>query len=81
MYKRQSIDRPEALDTGAIVMTGLDPANVVEAVEVVVSEQSEGKHLPADYVIDNCPERAVRYILSTHSRHHSWAGIRRPGHV
>ncbi|GAB3444371.1 UDP-N-acetylglucosamine 2-epimerase (non-hydrolyzing) [Phycicoccus ginsengisoli] len=73
---RDSIERPEALDTGAIIMTGLDPENVVEAVEVVVHDRSAGQHVPADYAIDNCSERAVRFILSTRGRHRAWAGIR-----
>ena len=75
---RDSIERPEALDTGSIIMTGLDPENVVEAVGVVVIEQTAGQHVPADYAIDNCSERAVRFILSTHRRHEQWHGLRTP---
>jgi UDP-N-acetylglucosamine 2-epimerase len=74
---RDSIERPEALDTGSIIMTGLDPENVVEAVRVVITDQSAGEHAPADYAIDNCSERAVRFILSTYRRHNQWSGIRR----
>jgi UDP-N-acetylglucosamine 2-epimerase (non-hydrolysing) len=73
---RDSIERPEALDTGSIIMTGLDPGNVVEAIRVVVTDQSAGKHVPTDYAIDNCAERAVRFILSTHRRHEQWHGLR-----
>jgi len=75
---RDSIERPEALDTGSIIMTGLDPANVIEALGVVVRDQSAGQHAPAEYAIDNCSERAVRFILSTHRRHEQWSGIRQP---
>ena len=74
---RDSIERPEALDTGSIVMTGLDPENVIEAVQVVITDQTAGKHVPADYAIDNCSERAVRFILSTYRRHNQWSGLRR----
>lgn len=78
---RDSIERPEALDTGAIVMTGLDPANVVEAVIDAVrtarDENAEpGPRLPVDYDIGNCSQRAVRFILSTHRRHEQWSGLR-----
>jgi UDP-N-acetylglucosamine 2-epimerase len=76
---RDSIERPEALDTGSIVMTGLDPENVVEVVGVVVADASAGQHVPADYAIDNCSERTVRFILSTHRRHHQWSVIRPSG--
>lgn len=78
---RDSIERPEALDTGAITMTGLDPANVVEAVIDAVrtahDENDEPKRrLPADYDIGNCSQRAFRFILSTHRRHEQWSGLR-----
>lgn len=72
---RDAIERPEALDTGSIVMTGLDPANVLEAITVLLGERTTGQ-IPADYAIDNCSERAVRFILSTHRRHEQWSGIR-----
>ena len=75
---RDSIERPEALDTGAIVMTGLDPGNVVEAVRDVMRVHADGRRaqIPADYDVDNCSERAVRFILSTHRRYEQWAGLR-----
>lgn len=73
---RDSIERPEALDTGAIVMTGLDPTNVVEAVRVAVASGRGGRVVPDDYAIGNCSERAVNFILSTYRRHAQWAGIR-----
>lgn len=73
---RDSIERPEALDTGSIIMTGLHPDNVLEAVKIVVADQTAGECVPTDYAIDNCSERAVRFIVSTARRHHQWAGIR-----
>lgn len=73
---RDSIERPEALDTGAIMMTGLDPTNVLEAIALTQYAQSEV--LPADYAVDNCSERVCRFITSTHRRHSTWAGLRLP---
>ncbi|MEK8106809.1 UDP-N-acetylglucosamine 2-epimerase [Micromonospora sp. M12] len=35
---RDSMERPEALDAGGIIMTGLDPEGVVEAVRVTVAQ-------------------------------------------
>lgn len=75
---RESIERPEALDTASIVMTGLDPASVVEAVHAVVGDNSGLDRLPVAYATRNCSERAVRFILSTCRRHHQWASIRLP---
>lgn len=77
---RDSIERPEALDTGGILMTGLDSEDVVEAVAVAMrsgqTREGIGALTPADYLIENTSERAVNFILSTARRHHAWAGIR-----
>ena len=78
---RDSIERPEALDTGAIIMTGLQPKDVVAAVQLAMDSNYEragtSKITPEDYLIDNTSERAVKFILSTAHRHSSWAGIRK----
>lgn len=78
---RDSIERPEALDTGAIMMTGLDARDVVAAVGVAMAtpyaREGVSSLTPEDYLIDNTSERTVKFIVSTARRHHSWAGIRR----
>jgi len=72
---RDSIERPEALDAGAIVMTGLDVGDVLSAVSAAI--EGEKAPIPAGYQIANTSQRAVGFILSTVGRHHAWAGIRR----
>ncbi|MBQ0892913.1 UDP-N-acetylglucosamine 2-epimerase (non-hydrolyzing) [Micromonospora sp. U56] len=75
---RESIERPEALDAGGIVMTGLDPAGVVEAIRVVTEQvATDGVRCPADYQVPDTSRRVVDFVLSTVRRHHDWAGIRR----
>ncbi|WP_431875426.1 non-hydrolyzing UDP-N-acetylglucosamine 2-epimerase [Micromonospora marina] len=74
---RESIERPEALDAGGIIMTGLDPAGVLEAVRVATDQCAEGGvPCPADYAVPDTSRRVVDYLLSTVRRHHDWAGIR-----
>lgn len=76
---RDSIERPEALDAGAIVMTGLDAEDVVAAIRVMTpwsSEPSTTREAPSDYLIRNTSERAAKFIISTARRHHAWASIR-----
>ena len=75
---RESIERPEALDTGSIVMTGLDAGDVVAAVSEVTSEweSASSRPLPAGYEVTNTAERTCRFILSTARRHAASAGIR-----
>jgi UDP-N-acetylglucosamine 2-epimerase len=78
---RDSIERPEALDTSGIIMTGLNAQDVVTAVSVArankPAERGVSPVTPNDYLIDNTSARAVNFILSTAHRHASWAGIRR----
>lgn len=71
---RDSIERPEALDTGSIIMTGLDPINVREA--VAISSASPPVEVPAHYMIDNTSTRVVNFIISTWRRHGQWTGRR-----
>lgn len=72
---RDSIERPEALDAGAIIMTGLDAGDVVAATAVAM--EREPVPVPSGYEVENTSQRTVRFILSTAPRHHQWAGIRR----
>ncbi|WDZ87847.1 non-hydrolyzing UDP-N-acetylglucosamine 2-epimerase [Micromonospora cathayae] len=75
---RESIERPEALDAGGIIQTGLDPAGVIEAVGVTVDQvAADGVPCPDDYRVPDTSRRVVDFILSTVRRHHEWAGIRR----
>ena len=72
---RESIERPEALDTGVALMTGLDPDGLIEAITVVTRERAT---CPADYEIRDISRRVVHFVLSTVRRHHEWAGLRPP---
>ena len=74
---RDSIERPDALDTGSIIMTGLDPSNSVEAVKAQTPFDAHGR--PHDYSIPNTSQRAVNFLLSTWRRQATWAGLRDAG--
>lgn len=77
---RDSIERPEALDTGGIVMTGLDAADVVQAVgdamEHAPRDDLAATTVPDGYRVTNTSDRVVRFILSTARRHRQWSGLR-----
>jgi UDP-N-acetylglucosamine 2-epimerase len=74
---RDSIERPEAVDTGSIMMTGLDPDDVERAVRIAIVDRSVTSSMPIGYEVADTSNRVVRFIASTASRHHDWAGIRR----
>jgi UDP-N-acetyl-L-fucosamine synthase len=80
---RDSMERPEALEFGGIVMTGLKADNVMAGIRSITedggSANERSKQLPAGYEVTDCSTRVVRFMLSTISRHHEWAGIRKLG--
>ncbi|UIP07379.1 UDP-N-acetylglucosamine 2-epimerase (non-hydrolyzing) [Erythrobacter sp. SDW2] len=79
---RDAIERPEAMDTGNIVVTGLDAGTIGEAVELVTkihaAREAAGEHcpIPEDYAITNTSERVVKLILGTARLSNGWDGIR-----
>lgn len=79
---RDAIERPEAMDTGNIVVTGLDDGTILEAVELVTAiharRQAAGERcpIPEDYAIANTSERVVKLILGTARLSNGWDGIR-----
>ncbi len=73
---RESMERPEALDNGSIVMTGLDPEVVRSSIELVRSKLYTG--IPAEYAIDDTSVRVVSQILSTAKLSNKWWGIEKP---
>ncbi len=73
---RDSIERPEALDSGSIIMTGLNADDVVRGVALAIADGPVTSSHPAGYEIADTSNRVVRFIASTAGRHAQWAGIR-----
>ena len=64
---RQAHERPEGMDEGTLIMCGLKPENVLNAVEVVVAQSREVDppfRLVPDYEPRNVSKKVVRIILS-----------------
>lgn len=74
---RNAIERPEAMDTGSIVVTGLDANTIVNAVRLQMSDNIRSKPIavPADYRIDDTSERVVKLILGTAGLSNLWNGV------
>jgi len=59
-------ERPEGMDEGVLVMSGLAPQRVLQAIELVVAHHAGGGRpfrLVADYDVDNVSRKVVRIIL------------------
>lgn len=73
---RRSIERPEALDTGAIALTGLDPTILINGVRVAITSRKlfsgTKREVPDEYKICNTSERVVRLIIGTAKLTHHW---------
>ena len=63
---RTSTERPEALDKGCFVLSGIDAVGLLQSVDVAVSLIKDGNHgIPVpDYVDENVSTKVVRIIQS-----------------
>lgn len=79
---RDAIERPEAMDTGNIIVTGLDSSTIIESVRLVVKLQEQRRangsqnSIPGDYRVTNTSERVLKLIVGTARLSNSWDGIR-----
>ncbi|MBN9073191.1 MAG: UDP-N-acetylglucosamine 2-epimerase (non-hydrolyzing) [Rhizobiales bacterium] len=79
---RDAIERPEGLDAGCIVMTGLDRDTILAGVDyatrLFAEREAAGQPhpVPDDYCIANTSERVVGLILGTAKLSNAWDGIR-----
>lgn len=79
---RDAIERPEGLDAGCIIMTGLDRDTILNGVDAATRlfaqrEAAGQTHpIPDDYRITNTSERVVGLILGTARLSNAWDGIR-----
>ena len=72
---RDSMERPEALETGSVIMSGLSFAAIEEAIFVTESARTKPSS-PIEYEIEDSSERTLRFIVSTLGRHQFWTGRR-----
>tara|TARA_B100000989_G_scaffold297664_1_gene284215 strand:- start:3551 stop:4699 length:1149 start_codon:yes stop_codon:yes gene_type:complete len=63
---RQAHERPEGMDKGTLIMSGLDHNRIIESI-MVVTKQYEENIIPEivdDYDVDNVSQKVVKVILS-----------------
>jgi len=73
---RDSMERPEALEAGSLVMCGLNAERVLEAIQVV-ENSTKPSPTPGEYSYSDVSTRIVNYILSTVHKHEFWNGLRK----
>ncbi len=74
---RTAMERPEAMDSGHIVLTGLDTDTIMRAVQFVTGSQETDRRQPIakEYDVCNTSYRVVKLILGTAKLGHLWDGI------
>jgi UDP-N-acetylglucosamine 2-epimerase (non-hydrolysing) len=74
---RTAMERPEAMDSGHIVLTGRDPATIMQSVELVVQSAAHDRRQPIakEYEVTNTSYRVLKLILGTAKLGHLWDGI------
>ena len=74
---RQSMERPEAQDTGTIILTGFNPDIVLNAINTVIEEQKLGNYqeIPFEYQIKNTSWRVLKLIMGNAKLSNQWWGI------
>lgn len=79
---RDAIERPESMDAGGIIVTGLNERTILESIDLATSlfEQRRALEtpftLPEGYEITNTAERVVSLIVGTARLSNLWDGIR-----
>ena len=62
---RQAHERPEGMDQGTLIMSGLEKTNVINSIEIVVSHLRESKNnIVSDYDVDNFSKKVTKIIFS-----------------
>ena len=74
---RRSMERPEAMDAGTIMLTGFDRETVLSSIGLVIREHETGEYrqIPDEYRVENCSMRVLKLIMGTARLSNTWHGI------
>jgi UDP-N-acetylglucosamine 2-epimerase len=71
---RDSIERPESLETGSMILTGLSPENLIQSIELT-RNLSRSATLPEGYEITDFSDRVIKFLFSTARLHKTWDNL------
>ena len=68
------MERPEALEAGSIVMSGIEKSRLLETIELVENSKPSAI-IPDEYQIPDTSTRIVNFLISTVHQHAFWNGL------
>lgn len=76
---RNSMERPEAMDTGNIVITGLKSDVIIQSIKLQSSPENRNakSSIPNEYRVKDVSLRVLKLILGTSRLSNMWDGIRK----
>jgi UDP-N-acetylglucosamine 2-epimerase (non-hydrolysing) len=73
---RNSMERPEAMDCGSIILTGLDKNTVIKSIEIAINQSNVNSIslcIPHDYIIEDTSLRVLKLIIGISKLYNKWA--------
>ena len=72
---RMSMERPEALESGSIILTGLEPDNLLQSIGLETSGNIVAS-MPEGYESEDFSNKVLKYLFSTCTLSREWKGLR-----
>jgi UDP-N-acetylglucosamine 2-epimerase (non-hydrolysing) len=72
---RSSMERPEALEAGVVLLAGGNRLSILRALEALEALESSFT-IPTEYSIEDSSKRVISFVISVLPNHKAWAGIR-----
>lgn len=72
---RNSMERPEAIDAGTIILSGFDPEVVIDSIELAVDEEAQYAKICPEYEVENTAMRVLKLVIGTAKLHKQWSRL------
>lgn len=72
---RNSMERPEAIDAGTIILTGFEPDTVLSSIALAIEEKADYAMICPDYEVENTAMRALKLVMGTAKLNKKWSGL------
>ena len=78
---RNAMERPEAIDSGTIILTGMDSQTILDSVAIAVRTHKNNQRIPADYLVTDTSLRVLKLIIGTAKLSNLWHGVNKNNYI